>query len=906
MIPDTHKHYYGDETRWFVGKVVQTHGDPEELGRVKVRIYGVHPDNQNDATVDDLPFASVVVPTTEGGSSGFGATVGLKEGAQVFGIFLDGKNSQLPLVLGSIPKNERLQTPRYNESRPFANEKSIGNANVVNTVPRQSGNEEGVKIDTGQGNGRVTMANQNATRNQPLDPKLMLVLQRAATDAGVDVVVFSGGQFRRDSGNPRRVGSIRHDEGLAADVHLFSGKQRLSTAREHPVVAKFISAAVAAGAKGIGCGPGYMGSVGIHVDMWGAQAGSRTWGRNARSVNTPSWVLAAYDLGLKYGGSGKPGLVPKELVANKIKEKSQATSEFSTEAQKAINRRAALEGTKSNDVGKTSNTGFTTVSTTTGHESVKDVPVAAVMTNDIPTQDIQKKGSDTSTISDLTGGSNTNGTLDEVIIQANPKGMDVALREVVGVPDNKVSNIVKDASPIEDEIKQAVDVLQQSGGIEQDTGTKAAAASKKVSREIGDPFGFLNEFGGIGSGVSNIVPALVSQAFGKEGVSDIETDTNFVNKGIKLTNENGGKEVPPPIVKSGGTSNVSNVITNPTGEPPNDRITYTVGLNDGDWAGANSRGTAVGGTFDFKSLQTYDHIEAEMKFAYDQREITSLIIDWSRLPNGYDNYNVDTIHEDVKRKHNERYGSEVVNADPLSYGLQTNFYVHQSGVVKKVVPAKESVKSLKYPKERNDIYANCLFVMINSSPDSPPTAKLWESLNEIIKAFISIFPGGEILGTKDLAPLNSTDGPGFDVRGYVARKFGKDTTFIDTTVTSIPSASELADREPESIVTPMSSQNKKPNINDTVKTATARTVNFDEIAKSYQENNLAVIDAQRQKAEESRKSVAADGSGKSSDKVKVLDDTIENSLTSNLFHKTEALKNGLRFDKSSKTFKGNT
>ena len=905
MIPDTHKHYYGDETRWFVGKVVQAHGDPEELGRIKVRIYGVHPDNQADAEIYDLPWASAVVPTTEGGSSGFGATVGLKEGAQVFGIFMDGKNSQLPLVLGSIPKNERLRTPRYNERKPVPNDRSIGNSNVGTQVSRQEGNKDGVKIDTGQGNGRVTMANQNATRNQPLDPKLLLILQSAATDAGVDVVVFSGGQFRRDSGNPRRVGSIRHDEGLAADVHLFSGKQRLSTAREHPVVAKFISAAVAAGAKGIGAGPGYMGSVGIHVDMWGAKAGSKTWGRNARSANTPSWVLAAYDLGLKYGGSGKPGLVPKELIANKVKEKSQATSEFSNEAQKAVNRRAALEGTKSNDVGKTSDTGFTTVSTTTGYDEIKDLPVAAVMTNDIPTQDIQKKGSDTSTISDLTGGSNTNGILDEVVIQANPKGMDVALREVVGVPDNKVSNIVKKASPIEDEIKQAVDV-QQSGGIEQDTGAKAATASKKVSKEIGDPFGFLNEFGGIGNGVSNIVPALVSQAFGKEGVSDIETDTEFVNKGIKLTNENGGKETPPPIVKSGGTSNVSNVVTNPTGEPPNDRITYVVGLDDGKWAGANSRGTAVGGTFDFKSLQTYDHIEAEMKFAYDQREITSLIIDWSNLPNGYDNYNVDRIHEDVKRKHNERYGSDAVNADPLRYGLQTNFYIHQSGTVKKVVPAKEAVKSLKYPKERNDIYANCLFVMINSSPDSPPTAKLWESLNEVIRAFIDIFPGGEILGTKDLAPLNSTDGPGFDVRGYVARKFGKDTTFTDTIVTSIPSASELADREPETIVTPMTNQNKKPKIKDTVKTATAKPVNFDQIAEAYHNNNAVVIDAQRQKAQEVRQSVAADGSGKSSSKVKVLDDAIENSLTSNLHHKSEALKNGLRFDQTSKTFKGTT
>ena len=54
MIPNTFKDYYGDETRWFIGKVLQVHGDPEELGRVKVRIYGVHPDSPQDCSLDEL------------------------------------------------------------------------------------------------------------------------------------------------------------------------------------------------------------------------------------------------------------------------------------------------------------------------------------------------------------------------------------------------------------------------------------------------------------------------------------------------------------------------------------------------------------------------------------------------------------------------------------------------------------------------------------------------------------------------------------------------------------------------------------------------------------------------------------------------------------------------------------
>lgn len=104
MIPHSSM-YYGDDTRWFVATVVSI-SDPNKLGRVKVRIRGIHSDSIDDIPERDLPWAQVVLPPTEGGSSGIGSTVGIKPGAQVFGIFLDGKNSQLPLVVGSIAKVE--------------------------------------------------------------------------------------------------------------------------------------------------------------------------------------------------------------------------------------------------------------------------------------------------------------------------------------------------------------------------------------------------------------------------------------------------------------------------------------------------------------------------------------------------------------------------------------------------------------------------------------------------------------------------------------------------------------------------------------------------------------------------------------------------------------------------------
>jgi hypothetical protein len=94
--------YYGDQTRWFIGDVVDI-GDPLELGRIRVRIHGLH---GSDIENRDLPWAQVVAPITEGGTTGFGGILGIKQDALVFGMFLDGENSQLPLVLGSMPKFE--------------------------------------------------------------------------------------------------------------------------------------------------------------------------------------------------------------------------------------------------------------------------------------------------------------------------------------------------------------------------------------------------------------------------------------------------------------------------------------------------------------------------------------------------------------------------------------------------------------------------------------------------------------------------------------------------------------------------------------------------------------------------------------------------------------------------------
>ena len=121
MIPKTYIDYYGDQMRWFVGTVVDLN-DPLKIGRVRVRALGVY----DEIADKDLPWAQVVVPINQGAHEGNGQYLGLLKGSQVFGMFLDGKNSQLPMVIGTIPKegddNSKAES-NYPQNKVYETEK---------------------------------------------------------------------------------------------------------------------------------------------------------------------------------------------------------------------------------------------------------------------------------------------------------------------------------------------------------------------------------------------------------------------------------------------------------------------------------------------------------------------------------------------------------------------------------------------------------------------------------------------------------------------------------------------------------------------------------------------------------------------------------------------------------------
>lgn len=84
---------------WFFGVVEDIANDGLQVGRLKVRCFGYHTDDQEQLPTDLLPWAIHLKPVTNG--SDFSPT-GIELGAIVFGFFLDGTIGQYPIVVGAI------------------------------------------------------------------------------------------------------------------------------------------------------------------------------------------------------------------------------------------------------------------------------------------------------------------------------------------------------------------------------------------------------------------------------------------------------------------------------------------------------------------------------------------------------------------------------------------------------------------------------------------------------------------------------------------------------------------------------------------------------------------------------------------------------------------------------------
>lgn len=133
------------------------------------------------------------------------------------------------------------------------------------------------------------------TRSLPISPELEKVLKAAGQAAGIDsIIVTSGGQ---PPTGKQREGSTRHDFGRAADLYLVVAghKLRFSNRKADERLRRFVVAAAAHGANGIGAGVNYMGDYKLHIGFGRDRRDKQqlVWGARGRSVNAPQWLRDA-------------------------------------------------------------------------------------------------------------------------------------------------------------------------------------------------------------------------------------------------------------------------------------------------------------------------------------------------------------------------------------------------------------------------------------------------------------------------------------------------------------------------------------------------------------------------------------------------------------------------------------
>jgi methyl-accepting chemotaxis protein len=162
-----------DDSYWrdniIPGKFEDKNSIPGWGRRYKVRIIGLHDQEEESISSDQLPWAQIMYPVTAGGGQGNTfATSGLRQGNFVFGFFLDGADQQVPVIMGVLGNNAQT---------------SLGNkigTTKTNFTPI-SGYAQGNNTDS---NSKVPAAGLGVSKpgSKPSNPKSNVILDKFGRD----------------------------------------------------------------------------------------------------------------------------------------------------------------------------------------------------------------------------------------------------------------------------------------------------------------------------------------------------------------------------------------------------------------------------------------------------------------------------------------------------------------------------------------------------------------------------------------------------------------------------------------------------------------------------------------------------------------------------------------------------
>jgi hypothetical protein len=173
----------GTQFVWWVG-VVENRHDPKQVGRCQVRIVGSHSENKSLVPTENLPWAQSIIPVSSS------ASLTVKEGDYVMGFYLDGVESQVPIMMGVLPGIPiNLPSPQEGFSDPRTDGQLSSSPRKPVSLSLQSG---GVNITEGTANRYPTNLGEptfsRLTRNQnigqtPIQSKKDTIVKGVPTSA---------------------------------------------------------------------------------------------------------------------------------------------------------------------------------------------------------------------------------------------------------------------------------------------------------------------------------------------------------------------------------------------------------------------------------------------------------------------------------------------------------------------------------------------------------------------------------------------------------------------------------------------------------------------------------------------------------------------------------------------------
>ena len=131
------------------------------------------------------------------------------------------------------------------------------------------------------------------TRDKIVKPALEEALSIAAGIAKIDLVTITSGSQPGSDG--KRIGSFRHDTGLAADFTMTKDGKLLSASnvKDQAIMAKFVKAAKTQGILAGGMSKDYMGIHTMHLDMLGATEGGSYDKKTIVTWKSDAWFVYA-------------------------------------------------------------------------------------------------------------------------------------------------------------------------------------------------------------------------------------------------------------------------------------------------------------------------------------------------------------------------------------------------------------------------------------------------------------------------------------------------------------------------------------------------------------------------------------------------------------------------------------